>query len=147
VFTSRTTEDQIFYCVHHVLPILYIYFSGARFNCRAYTRGLDYLGRIRRSSPGLSHHLADGLYHQPTSRSVRRSLTLSPTSWLDCSLFALSPTSWLDCSVFALLPTSWLDCSVLADQSFRPVGWIARRSPTSWLDYSVRVDRSFRPVG
>jgi hypothetical protein len=95
---------------------------------------LDYLGRTRRSLSRLSHHLAVGLHHQPTGRSVRRSLTLPPTSWLDCS-------------VFALLPTSWLDCSVLADQSFRPVGWTAQRSLTSWLDYSVLADRSFRPVG
>jgi hypothetical protein len=92
-------EIKYFIFVHHVLPILYIYFLGARFGCRAYARGLDYLGRTRRSSSGLSHHLADGLHHQPSSRSVRHSLTLPPTSWLDCSVFA--------------------------GQSFRPVAWVS----------------------
>jgi hypothetical protein len=76
VFTSHTTGDQIFYFVHHVLHILHIYFSGARFGCQAYARGLDYSGRTRRLSPRLSHHLVDRVHHQPTGRSVRRSLLL-----------------------------------------------------------------------
>jgi hypothetical protein len=52
-------------------------FFRARFGCQAYAWRLDYSGRTRKSSFGLSHHLSDGLHHQPIGRSVRRSLLLS----------------------------------------------------------------------
>jgi hypothetical protein len=124
------------------MPILHVYFLGARFGCWAYARGLDYSGRTSRSSSGLSHHLVDGLHHQPISWSVRHS---------PCSVFTLSPTSWFDCSVLAdpsfqlfiawTSPSAnWLEHSALTPARCSlyhwPVGWTARCSLTSHSSYS-----------
>ena len=68
------------------------------------------------SSSGWSHHLAFGLLRRSTGRTARfmdfiadqlvklfgvhfySVLTLSPTSWLGCSVLDSSPTNWSDCS-------------------------------------------------
>jgi hypothetical protein len=90
VFTSHATGDQIFYFVHHVLPILHIYFSGARFGCRAYARGLDKMiiaqvvGPLcTRTSPSTSWSERSAL------TPSRRSLYFRPVGWTD----RCSPTS------------------------------------------------------
>jgi hypothetical protein len=81
---NTTKKHELLYficasCTH----ILHVYFSGARFDCLAYARRLDYSGRTRRSSSGLSHHLTDWLYYQPISQSVRRSFLLGVHSTAD----------------------------------------------------------------
>jgi hypothetical protein len=98
--------------VHHVLSIHHIYFLGARFGCRAYAQGLDYLGRTRRSLFGLSHHLVEGLHHQPTGRCVWRSLLLDARRPIIPAICCLDfIVSYNVCSP-AELGTSWcLDSS------------------------------------